>query len=388
MDAIKILSVDDEAPMELLLKQYFRHKIRNGEYEFYFARNGVEALDVLNCTPDISIILLDINMPEMDGLTMLAKVNEMHNPLLRVIMVSAYGDLSNIRQAMNSGAFDFVMKPIDMNDLSLTIEKAIQQINFVCEAQKEHTQLESLKQDLITANSIQQYFLPQQFPPFPELSDHLDVFASMEAAKNIGGDFYDFFRVDDDHIAFVIGDVCGKGIPAALFMAFCCSVIRSKGVLCKSACESITTSNRLLASYSVDCMFVTAFYAIYNTKTGQVDCCNAGHNPPLLLRHDGRVEELPLLENPMLGIFDDATFKGNSIQMNPGDTLVMYTDGVTEARNAEKEELGTKRLRTIVGGLTGKDSRQVTEVVKKAISDFVGNEEQSDDITMLVINRK
>ena len=388
MDAIKILSVDDEAPMELLLKQYFRHKIRNGEYEFYFARNGVEALDVLNCTPDISIILLDINMPEMDGLTMLAKVNEMHNPLLRVIMVSAYGDLSNIRQAMNSGAFDFVMKPIDMNDLSLTIEKAIQQINFVCEAQKEHTQLESLKQDLITANSIQQYFLPQQFPPFPELSDHLDVFASMEAAKNIGGDFYDFFRVDDDHIAFVIGDVCGKGIPAALFMAFCCSVIRSKGVLCKSACESITTSNRLLASYSVDCMFVTAFYAIYNTKTGQVDCCNAGHNPPLLLRHDGRVEELPLLENPMLGIFDDATFKENSIQMNPGDTLVMYTDGVTEARNAEKEELGTKRLRTIVGGLTGKDSRQVTEVVKKAISDFVGNEEQSDDITMLVINRK
>lgn len=374
--------------MELLLKQYFRHKIRNGEYEFYFARNGVEALDVLNCTPDISIILLDINMPEMDGLTMLAKVNEMHNPLLRVIMVSAYGDLSNIRQAMNSGAFDFVMKPIDMNDLSLTIEKAIQQINFVCEAQKEHTQLESLKQDLITANSIQQYFLPQQFPPFPELSDHLDVFASMEAAKNIGGDFYDFFRVDDDHIAFVIGDVCGKGIPAALFMAFCCSVIRSKGVLCKSACESITTSNRLLASYSVDCMFVTAFYAIYNTKTGQVDCCNAGHNPPLLLRHDGRVEELPLLENPMLGIFDDATFKENSIQMNPGDTLVMYTDGVTEARNAEKEELGTKRLRTIVGGLTGKDSRQVTEVVKKAISDFVGNEEQSDDITMLVINRK
>ena len=129
-------------------------------------------------------------------------------------------------------------------------------------------------------------------------------------------------------------------------------------------------------------------YAIYNTKTGQVDCCNAGHNPPLLLRRDGSVEELLRLENPMLGIFEEATFKENSLQMEPGDTLVMFTDGVTEAWNAQKEELGVERLKTIVSSQTGKDSRQVVEAVKAAISDFVGEEEQSDDITMLVINRK
>ena len=136
------------------MKQFFRRKIRNGEYEFYFARNGVEALDVLNSTPGIEIILLDINMPEMDGLTLLSKVNEMHNPALRVIMVSAYGDMANIRQAMNNGAFDFATKPIDMDDLSLTIEKAIKQINYVHESQKEHSQLESLKKDLTTARNL------------------------------------------------------------------------------------------------------------------------------------------------------------------------------------------------------------------------------------------
>ena len=125
MAAIKILSVDDEAPIELLMKQYFRRKIKAGEYEFFFARNGVEALAVLNSNPDIEIILCDINMPEMDGLTLLAKVNEMKNPALRVIMVSAYGDMRNIRQAMNNGAFDFATKPIDMEDLARTIEKAI-----------------------------------------------------------------------------------------------------------------------------------------------------------------------------------------------------------------------------------------------------------------------
>ena len=154
MSAIKILSVDDEAPMESMMKQFFRREIRNGEYEFYFARNGVEALDVLNSTPGIEIILLDINMPEMDGLTLLSKVNEMHNPALRVIMVSAYGDMANIRQAMNNGAFDFATKPIDMDDLSLTIEKAIKQINYVHESQKEHSQLESLKKDLTTARNL------------------------------------------------------------------------------------------------------------------------------------------------------------------------------------------------------------------------------------------
>jgi len=122
---VKILSVDDEAPMELLIKQYFRRQIRNGEYEFLFARNGMEALEIMVATPDIEIVLLDINMPEMDGLTLLAKLNEMHRPALRVIMVSAYGDMANIRQAMNNGAFDFAIKPIDMDDLSATIKKAI-----------------------------------------------------------------------------------------------------------------------------------------------------------------------------------------------------------------------------------------------------------------------
>ena len=125
--AVKILSVDDEVDLELLLTQYFRRKIRKGEYEFYFAHNGLEALQTMLQHPDIEIILSDINMPEMDGLTLLARINEMRNPAIRVIMVSAYGDMDNIRQAMNNGAFDFATKPIDLEDLERTIEKAVEQ---------------------------------------------------------------------------------------------------------------------------------------------------------------------------------------------------------------------------------------------------------------------
>ena len=387
MAAIKILSVDDEAPLELLMKQYFRRKIRNGEYEFYFAHNGLEALSILYNNPDIEIVLSDINMPEMDGLTLLAKVNEMRNPALRVIMVSAYGDMKNIREAMNNGAFDFATKPIDMDDLSRTIEKAIEQIKFVHESQKEHVQLESLKTDLTTARDIQQYILPCVFPPFPEDSDKMDIYASMVAAKDIGGDFYDFFRIDDDHIGLVIADVCGKGIPAALYMAVSRTIIRSKGVQGISAAECLTESNNLLTSYSVGNMFVTAFYAIYNTKTGLITYSNAGHNPPQLLRRDGTISELPMPKDFVVGVFDAYNYQEDTLQLEHGDTLVMFTDGVNEATNVEYKEFGVERLRNILQQQPNASCQQIVEAVKAGIKDFVGEAEQSDDITLLVAKR-
>ena len=362
MAAIKFLSVDDEEQIEFLMKQYFRRKIRGGEYEFFFARNGVEGLKILHDHPDIDIILCDINMPEMDGLEMLAKVNEMQNPVLRVIMVSAYGDLENIRQAMNDGAFDFATKPIDMDDLDRTIEKAIKQIDFVRQSQKEHKKLKGLEKDLAAANEIQQFILPCVFPPFPEESD--------------------------DHIALVIGDVCGKGIPAALFMAVSRTIMRSVGMQYESAGECMTKANQLLASSSVDYMFVTIFYAILNIKTGSVTYCNGGHNPPYVLRANGTVEELPTSENLIVGALKGIEFKENTLQLDHGDTLVMYTDGVPEAMKPTREVFGMKRFGNTLSGLIGKSSQEVVETVKAEVADFIGDDEQSDDITLLVVKRK
>ena len=162
----------------------------------------------------------------------------------------------------------------------------------------------------------------------------------MEAAKDIGGDFYDFFRIDDDHIALVIADVCGKGIPAALFMAVSRTIIRSKGMQGCSAEACLTESNHLLAAYSMDNMFVTVFYAIYNIKTGFITYSNAGHNPPLLLRRDGSVSELPMSQNTIVGVIDDLEYQKDTLQLEQGDTLFMFTDGVTEATNTEYNEFG------------------------------------------------
>ena len=383
---IKILSVDDEMDLELLLTQYFRRKIRKGEYEFVFAHNGLEALTMMVKHPDIEIILSDINMPEMDGLTLLAKINEMRNPALKVIMVSAYGDMGNIRQAMNNGAFDFATKPIDLDDLSVTIEKAIAQINYVHEMQKEHTQLESLKGDLAVAGEIQQAILPRIFPPFPDNADKIDIAASMTPAKDVGGDFYDFFRIDDDRIGFLIADVSGKGVPAAIFMAVSRTLIRATGIRGGSPAECISYSNKLLSDESVDCMFVTVFYGIMNVTTGEVTYCNAGHNPPYIIKGTGEVKALEMSKDPMVGAISGIDYHDCQLQLDKGDALVMFTDGVTEAMNTANEEFGEARLEATLSKTFSK-CQDMVEAIKTDVAGFVDGAEQSDDITVLALKR-
>lgn len=384
---VKILSVDDEMDLELLLTQYFRRKIRHGEYEFKFAHNGLEALTMLLKEKDFDIILSDINMPEMDGLTLLTKINEMQNPAMKCIMVSAYGDMGNIRQAMNNGAFDFATKPIDLDDLSITIEKAIEQIEYIKQMEKEHDQLESIKGDLAVASEIQQAILPRIFPPFPENADKMDIAASMNAAKDVGGDFYDFFRIDEDRIGFAIADVSGKGVPAAIFMAVSRTLLRATGIKGASPAECVTYSNELLSKESVKNMFVTIFYGIYNINTGDITYANAGHNPPYILKKNGNVEALPLSKDIIVGVFDDYKFSESTCHLDYGDTIVLYTDGVTEAINTDEKEYGDGRLKNTLSKLSGKDCKQIIDGVQKDLSDYVGNAEQSDDITMLVIKR-
>ena len=385
--AVKILSVDDEMDLELLLTQYFRRKIRKGEYEFVFAHNGLEALTMMVKHPDIEIILSDINMPEMDGLTLLAKVNEMRNPALKVIMVSAYGDMGNIRQAMNNGAFDFATKPIDLDDLSVTIEKAIEQINYVHQMQKEHTQLESLKGDLAIASEIQQAILPRVFPPFPDIASKIDIAASMTPAKDVGGDFYDLFRIDDNRVGFVIADVSGKGIPAAIFMAVSRTLIRATGIRGGSPADCITYSNRLLAQESVDCMFVTVFYGIIDVNTGEVTYCNAGHNPPYILKHKGDISPLPMSTDPMAGAIDGITYHEGTLKLEKGDALVMFTDGVTEAMSTAYEEFGEQRLEDTLEDVAMHNCQQMVDAIKADVAAFAGEAEQSDDITVLALKR-
>ena len=386
--AVKILSVDDETDLELLLSQYFRRKIRNGEYEFFFAHNGLEALQVLLKHPDISIILSDINMPEMDGLTLLAKINEMRIPSLKCIMVSAYGDMDNIRQAMNGGAFDFATKPIDLDDLQRTIDKAVEQIEYIRSAQKEHAQLVDIQTDLSVAREIQHAILPRTFNLKLQDADKVNIHASMLAAKDVGGDFYDFFPIDDHRIGFTIADVSGKGVPAAIFMAVSRTLIKATGLQDKPTNECMSTVNDMLCDESVGSMFVTVFYGIYDLQTGHITFTNAGHNPPYILKANGQVEALKAPCNLVLGAIPGVPFSCDEFQLEPGDTLFMYTDGVTEAENKNHDQFGESRLEEALAACKGADSKTIVDTVNAKVKEFINGAAQSDDITQLVIRRK
>ena len=233
---VKILVVDDEVDLEPLIRQKFRRQIRDEVYDFVFAHNGLEALTKLIEFPNIGVVLSDINMPEMDGLTLLLKLKELKNPSLRTVVVSAYGDMDNIRTAMNRGAFDFLTKPINFDDLEITINKTLEEIAMQRKAMREHDQLISLRHDLNVAREIQLGILPKVFPPFPHRAE-FDIYGSMTAAKEVGGDFFDFFLIDNENLGLVIGDVSGKGIPAAIFMAVSRTLIRATGLKGASAGE-------------------------------------------------------------------------------------------------------------------------------------------------------
>jgi sigma-B regulation protein RsbU (phosphoserine phosphatase) len=381
---VKIMVVDDEIDLEPLIRQKFRRQIRDGIYDFVFAHNGLEALTRLIEFPEIGIILSDINMPEMDGLTLLMKLKELKNPGLKTVIVSAYGDMENIRTAMNRGAFDFLTKPISFDDLEITINKTMEEIIQVRRSMEEHDQLIYIQQDLQTAHEIQQAILPKVFPPFPARTD-FDIYAAMNAAREVGGDFFDFFMIDNDRLGFVIGDVSGKGVPAAIFMAVSRTLIRATGLKAIPTAECIHYVNNLLCNESVSCMFVTVFYGILNTATGELEYVNAGHNPPYMLTGDG-LSKVEMTGGTILGCIENFSYKSNKVMLAPGDRIFLYTDGVTEAFNKHDEAYGDKRLEMYLQRNIGSSLEDLVKGVVKEVNEHSTGVPQSDDITLLSIS--
>jgi sigma-B regulation protein RsbU (phosphoserine phosphatase) len=248
---------------------------------------------------------------------------------------------------------------------------------------KEHDQLISIKQDLSVARDIQQGILPKAFPPFPGRKD-FDIYASMTAAKEVGGDFYDFFMIDNNRLGFVIGDVSGKGIPAAIFMAVSRTLIRATGLNGAPPGECLHYVNNLLCNESVSCMFVSVFYGVLNMKTGELEYANAGHNPPYILKNDGSlVRKLESTGDLLLGCFDDQPYNSKKIILHPNEGILLFTDGVTEAFNNKDVVYGDERLENLLSSMNGLTARGIINTIVDDVSLYTHDVPQSDDITLL-----
>lgn len=382
-EAHRILVVDDEPDLEPLMLQRMRRYIRSGLYQFVFAQNGVEALEVLRNDSAIELVLSDINMPKMDGLTLLEKIPEV-NPDLRAVIISAYGDMKNIRIAMNRGAFDFVTKPVDFDDLKFTIDRTLEHIREWQDAKDARDKLVVLQNELNVASMMQQSILPDKFASDESYALH----GVMKPARNVGGDFFDVISFPDERVGLAIADVSGKGVPAALFMMSSRTLLKAAASRAKSPSEALAEVNDILNEDNEACMFVTMIYAVYNAKTGVFNYADGGHDPPLLISADGTCSQLPATDGLALGVLPGFNYEESSYQLGPGDTVILYTDGVPEAINDAEEQFGFPRLKKAFETKPPIDAKEAAERIIDLVNDFAGDMPQFDDTTCLILRRE
>ena len=378
----KLLVVDDEDDVAPMFRQSMRQDVRQGRYQLLFAGNGVEALECLEREPDIDLVITDINMPGMDGLALLQEISA-RSCDLRSVVLSAYGDMKNIRVAMGLGAVDFVVKPVDFDDMRDTIERTLRNLVQWREALSYRDQLMSLRQELELAGRIQRSMLPADFPPV----DGYELFALMEPAREVGGDFYDVMPLEGGRVGLVVADVSDKGVPAALLMMANRTLLRGAAIGLGDPARVLFEMNSVLCENNPQSMFLTVFFCILDPADGTVVFANAGHPSPMLVGADGTVVSLDSAHDVVLGLLPGAGYEFFTLSMAPGDLLFMYSDGVTEAMNSIGEEFGDLRLADVLCGVVGFSPSECTALVVDAVREFAAGQVASDDLTCLVLRR-
>ncbi|XPV75104.1 MAG: SpoIIE family protein phosphatase [Desulfovibrio sp.] len=243
---------------------------------------------------------------------------------------------------------------------------------------------ERIESELKIARDIQMGILPKLFPAFPE-HDEFDIYASIEPAREVGGDLYDFFFTEEDTFFFLIGDVSDKGVPAAFFMAVTKTLIKVIAETGVSPADVLEKVNNDLSADNESCMFVTLFCASLNLRTGEVTYASAGHNPPFLMKGGEEAIELEMSNDPIAGAMDGMAYHNHTLTLETGQTLFLYTDGVSEAMDKALNLYTEDRLQRCISACADKSAEEVVEIVNKSIADFTGGAEQSDDITMLAL---
>ena len=257
-------------------------------------------------------------------------------------------------------------------------------VKYVSDLTNITAEKERINTELSLATRIQASMLPNVFPPFPDRKE-FDIYASMTPAKEVGGDFYDFFLTDDDHLCVIIADVSGKGVPAALFMMAAKIIFANYAKMGQSPSEILTAANTAICAHNREEMFVTVWLGILEISTGKLQAANAGHEYPAIKKAGGNFELFKDKHGFVIGGMDRMKYKQYEIQMEKGDTLFLYTDGVAEATNAENQLFGTERMLEALNAEPTAEPKILLENMKKSVDEFVGDAPQFDDLTMLCI---
>lgn len=380
----KILVVDDERLNINVLVDLLKP-----DYKMMAAKNGEQALKAVRVANPPDLILLDIMMPEMDGYEVCRhlKADEATRDI-PVIFITAMGETSDETKGLEVGAVDYITKPISPPIVQARVKTHLALKRNMAELQKAYKIIEAQKDrmedELNIGREIQMSMIPLTFPPFPDRRE-FSVHAILEPAREVGGDFYDFFLIDDGHLCFCVGDVSDKGVPAALFMAVTKTLINAHASLDSSPATILTAVNDELCLRNESSMFVTLFLCILDLRSGSLTYTNAGHNPPYIKTNRGEVMALDNRHGPVAGAVPYVEYGEDRSQLDPGDYVVLFTDGVTEAMNSSHEFYSEEALESLLTESTLASAEQATALIFASVSDHVGSAEQSDDIAVLAL---
>ena len=310
----------------------------------------------------------------------------MQKNILKPIMILR----ENVKNfASNNASNDSTLLTIKTNDEMEDLARSVNSMEddiarYIEDIQNITAEKERISAELGVARQIQADMLPSVFPPFPERKD-FDIYAMMAPAKEVGGDFYDFFFIDDDHLALVMADVAGKGVPAALFMVNTKTLIKNRALMGEelSPGKILKDVNNQLCEGNESGLFVTAWLGIIQLSTGEGVAANAGHEHPVIKRREGKYELVVYKHSPAVAAIEGMKFREHEFILYPGDSLFIYTDGVAEATNNDSHMFGTDRMLNALNRHTDLDSKSRLKRIKKEIDAFVGDAPQFDDITML-----
>ena len=390
MTSPRILIVDDE-PFNI---DYLEQELEELDYEILSACDGPQALaQVEDGSPDL--ILLDIMMPGMDGFEVLSrlKTDPSHRDI-PVIVISANNAMPSVIQGIQLGAEDYLPKPFEPALLKARIASCLEK-KRLRDLQKLY--LKSLQRELEIGREIQQGFLPAEMPRVPGW----EIAACFQAAREVAGDFYDGFLLPDGALVCIVGDVCGKGVGAALFMTLFRSLIRATCTtdyfLGKAVQYALTPADRLrhvitftneyiTGTHAEANMFATIFIGMFDLQTGGLTYINAGHEPPLLLKAACPPEPLRPT-GPAVGIIPAAGYSTKEASLQPGNVLFAFTDGITDAVNPENIRFGAERLADLLQGPLTSSARLLASI-QEELGQFIGSADPFDDITMVGIKRE
>jgi sigma-B regulation protein RsbU (phosphoserine phosphatase) len=393
VEGMRILVVEDSNMVQkviaLTLKQAGLNVIQ--------AYNGKEALDIIEQSEGaVDAVITDCEMPVMGGIEFCQTLRMLANYKdIPVLFLSAQEKKEKILEMYRVGASDYLSKPFAKEEL---IQRLFVHLNVkvLLDKQKRHfiqlqhayelieAQKKRMQGELDVGREIQMSMLPLKFPPFPE-RDEVGIFASLTPAREVSGDFYDFFFINQDRLCFLVGDVSGKGVPSALFMVKAKTLIETKAKQNISTSAIISYVNDELCRDNDTSMFVTVFIGILDVASGLLEYTNAGHNPPYLRYHDGVIKSLDDRHGPVVGALSGLDYQQNQISMSNNDLLFLYTDGVTEAENADNQMFSDERLGKLIASLDSVSAEEIVGTIQEEIKAFEKDVDQSDDITMLAI---